>query len=179
MPRRLLSWKARYFIVETRVGTGGGERERDLRFDRRSTRGSAVRVDRRRLERSSAGESWLLPFRPLRASPRLSRLADCFAPAGERRSQRRFVGWARNIPLFRTALGSTFRPRSAEGASDSSRRRPDRRTSRVSSRASAFENVEKRLITRRGRLQLALARRLATEDEKADGWTSTRRPAKP
>ena len=28
------------------------ERERDLRFDRRSTRGSAVRVDRRRLDRS-------------------------------------------------------------------------------------------------------------------------------
>jgi hypothetical protein len=24
--------KRRYFIVETRVGTGGGERERDLRF---------------------------------------------------------------------------------------------------------------------------------------------------
>ena len=138
MPRRLLSWKARYFIVETRVGTGGGERERDLRFDRRSTRGSAVRVDRRRLERSSAGESWLLPFRPLRASPRLSRLADCFAPAGERRSQRRFVGWARNIPLFRTALGSTFRPRSAE-------ERPTRRADGPTAERAEFRRERPRL----------------------------------
>ena len=88
MPERDLGIAARYFIVETRVGTGDGGRERDLRFDRRSTRGSAVRVDRRRLERSSAGESGIFPFRPLRASPRLSRLADCFASTDETRSQR-------------------------------------------------------------------------------------------
>lgn len=90
-----------------------------------------------------------------------------------------FVGSARNIPLFRTALGSTFRPRSAEGASDSSRRRPDRRTSRFSMQAALFEGVEERWKTRQGRLQFASPRKLATENETADGWTSTRRPAKP
>ena len=117
--------------------------------------------------------------RTARASPRLSRLADFFASADETRSQRCFAGWTRNIPLFRTALGSTFRPRSAEGASDSSRRRPDRRRADFSSQASLLENVAKRWKTRQGRLQFALSRRLATEDKKADGWTSTRRPAKP
>lgn len=91
----------------------------------------------------------------------------------------RRVGSARNIPLFRTALGSTFRPRSAEGASDSSRRRPDRRTSRFSMQAALFEGVEKRWKTRQGRLRFASPRKLATENETADGWTSTRRPAKP
>lgn len=91
----------------------------------------------------------------------------------------RRVGSARNILLFRTALGSTFRPRSAEGASDSSRRRPDRRTSRFSMQAALFEGVEKRWKTRQGRLRFASPRKLATENETADGWTSTRRPAKP
>ena len=130
------------------------ERERDLRFDRRSTRGSAVRVDRRRLDRSRSVE-FGFRFRPPRASPRLSRLADYFASADERRSQRRFVGLPRNIPLFRTALGSTFRPRSAEGASDSSRRRPDRRTSRffavsvaVGKCCKTLENAARALATR-------------------------------
>ena len=47
---------------------------------------------------------------------------------------------------LRFDLSTAFR----RGASDSSRRRPDRRTSRVSSRASAFENVEKCLLTRQG-----------------------------
>ena len=148
-----------------------------MRFDRRSTRGSAVRVDRRRLDRSRP-VGFGFRFRPPRTSPRLSRLADYFASTDERRSQRRFVGSARNIPLIRTALGSTFRPRSAEGASDSSRRRPDRRRADFSSQASLLENVAKRWKTRQGRLQLASTRKLATENEKADGWTSTRRPAK-
>lgn len=84
-----------------------------------------------------------------RASPRLSRLADCFASTDGGRSQRRFVGSIRDIPLFRTALGSTFRPRSAE-------ERPIRRAdgptaeARFSPQASSFENVEKRLKRGKG-----------------------------
>ena len=38
------------------------DRERDLRFDRRSTRGSAVRVDRRRSERSRSVKIGDVPF---------------------------------------------------------------------------------------------------------------------
>ena len=139
--------KARYFIVETRVGTGGGETRARLAIRRRSTRGSAVRVDRRRLDRSRLVKR---DCRFLtRASPRLSRLADCFASTDGGRSQRRFVGSIRDIPLFRTALGSTFRPRSAE-------ERPIRRAdgptaeARFSPQASSFENVEKRLKRGKG-----------------------------
>jgi len=51
LPGFFVGLKARYFIVETRVGTGGGETRARLAICRRSTRGSAVRVDRRRLDR--------------------------------------------------------------------------------------------------------------------------------
>ena len=169
--------KARYFIVETRVGTGGGERERDLRFERRSTRGSqfaSIGVA------SNVGGGW----KSVSVFSRRERRRDCRdlptisrRPA-KRRSQRRFGGSPRNIPLFRTALGSTFRPRSVEGASDSSRRRPDRLRRRFPLRTSSFENVEKCLKTRRGVCNLRRQGNLRREIEKSDGWTSTRRPAK-
>ena len=142
MQERDLGIAARYFIVETRVGTGDGGRERDLRFDRRSTRGSAVRVDRRRLDRLRPFGSRAL--RPPNGASVAAIVATCRLFRVDRRNAfaARRVGSARNILLFRTALGSTFRPRSAEGASDSSRRRPDRRTSRFSMQAALFEGVK-------------------------------------
>ena len=88
------------------------------------------------------GRKWDFPF----SSPSsvAAIVATCRLFRVDRRNAfaARRVGSARNIPLFRTALGSTFRPRSAEGASDSSRRRPDRRTSRFSMQAALFENVK-------------------------------------
>lgn len=150
-----------------------------LAIRRRSTRGSAVRVDRRRLDRSRRSKVGIPAF------VRPERRRDCRdLPTVSRRDRRKaFAAFFRRFgpkyPFIPNGLRFDLSTAFRRGASDSSRRRPDRRTSRVSSQTFAFENVEKRLKTRRGRLQLASLRRLATEDEKADGWTSTRRPAKP
>ncbi|MBQ5788852.1 MAG: hypothetical protein IIW01_01060 [Thermoguttaceae bacterium] len=116
--------------------------------------------------------------RTARASPRLSRLADCFAST----DAKAFAAfWRRCDPKYpfipnglRFDLSTAFRRGSVRFVAPTAR--PP--TSRFSSQASTFEGVAKHWKTRQGRLRLASTRKLATENEKADGWTSTRRPAK-
>jgi hypothetical protein len=120
------------------------------------------------------------PFFPLRASPRLSRLADYFASTDVKGVRSVLSVWSDpKYPFIpnglRFDLSTAFRRGSVRFVAPTARppnepifRRKRRRLKTL-----------KRWKTRQGRLRFASTRKLATEDEKADGWTSTRRPAKP
>lgn len=126
-------------------GRTAAKRERDLRFDRRSTRGSAVRVDRRRLDRSRSAKR---AFRfSTRAAPRLSRLADYFASIDLTAFAASFYRFAPKYPFIPNGLRFDLSTAFRRGASDSSRRRPDRRNAdfrRERRRWKTLKNVWKR-----------------------------------